>query len=106
MTATVLPIFRTPVPRHTLTVLGEIYAVATDAAERLDHDIAEAVAELADANDWRQGILLVRLQSMRNEQARQIELAGRSLRQLDELRQRHGMGPSVAAMVFAESQRG
>ncbi len=92
-----------PIPRQTLSVLGEILSQALDAAERLELAIAEATDELRDCNqDWRSGTLTLRLTALRNEQARHITQAAQSLRSIERLRAANGMGQTVLGRVFQE----
>ncbi len=91
-----------PIPRQTLQVLTEIFTAALDSAERLELSIAEAADELRDANDWRQGILTIKLTALRNEQARHITQAAQSLQSIERLRAANGMGQTPLARVFQE----
>ncbi len=92
-----------PAPRQTLAILAELLAGHIDSAERLETQIAEAADELRDCNqDWRAGILTIRLTAARSEQARQITQAAQSLKTIERLRANNEMDRSVLGRVIAE----
>ena len=84
-----------PRPTATMAVMDAIYAEHLDAAQRLELQIEELLADLRDCNDWREQAVTIRLTSARNEQARHIAQAANALRTVERLLAVCGMGFTV-----------
>ena len=91
-----------PRPTATMAVMDAIYAEHLDAAQRLELQIEELLADLRDCNDWREQAVTIRLTSARNEQARHIAQAANALRTVEMLRQRAGIESHVAVRIMGE----
>lgn len=92
----------TPIRKpQSIHVLEAILREHIDVAERLESSIGELECELLERlNDWREGVINIKLTAARSQMIYHITSAASALLTVNALRAQRGMEPSILTRVM------